>query len=98
MNITPNTIKWASVVILGGLGVYFIVINSTIFWKTWIKKEACPSVMPFLGGLFADAAILIAVGKDYWFLCLIPLVLDWGCIPAVIRFIYVLYREMKIKK
>lgn len=85
-------------VLLGVQGIIFIIGNAMIFWKTWIKrsgdKEYVPSVMPFLGGIFCAAALLIVFGAEYWYIAVIPMLLDWGCIPAVIRFVIVFFRDM----
>lgn len=74
-------------VLLSVQGLIFIIGNAGIFWKGWIKKEKCPSVMPLLGGIFCAAAILLVVDKKYYFLAIIPMLLDWGCIPAIVRLV-----------
>lgn len=80
-------------VILGSLGLFFIIINAVLFYKGWIKKEKCPSRTPFLGGIFCAAAILLVVDKKYYFLAIIPMLLDWGCIPTIIEFFIVLFLD-----
>ncbi|MDE6593243.1 MAG: hypothetical protein K2K57_09310 [Oscillospiraceae bacterium] len=79
--------------ISGALGIYFIICNGIIFWRVWIKKIHSPSVMPFLGGLLAGAAVLLLTTGEYSLLCIIPMLLDWGCISAVIRCLYCLIKK-----
>lgn len=81
-------LQWLCVIFLGGYGISLIVFNAVIFYKGWIKGEKQPSVCPF-GGLPAAIAILLIPNNKYLFLCIIPLILDWGSIPAIIRFIWV---------
>lgn len=82
-------------VVLSGLGLFFITVNTVLFYKGWIKGEKCPSVALLLGGILCAVAILLVVDKKYYFLAIIPMLLDWGCIPAIIRFIVVIrYKDM----
>lgn len=81
-------VQWLCVLILGGLGIKLIITNTVILYKGWLKGEKQPSVLPF-GGLPAAIAILLIPNNKYLFLCIIPLILDWGSIPAIIRFIWV---------
>lgn len=73
--------------VIFGLGLFFIAVNAVRFYKGWIKKEKCPSVIPLLGGILCAAAILLVVNKKYYFLAIIPMLLDCGCIPAIIRLV-----------
>lgn len=91
-------VKIICAVLLGVQGLIFIIGNAGIFRKGWIKKEHCPSVMPLLGGIFCAAAILLVVDKKYYFLAIIPMLLDWGCIPMVIRLIIFLIRHRDMFK
>lgn len=75
--------------VIFGLGLFFIAVNTVRFYKGWIKKEKCPSVIPLLGGILCAAAILLVVNKKYYFLAIIPMLLDCGCIPAIIRLVTV---------
>lgn len=91
-----NILKIILAVILGIAGLYFIIINAIITYKVYIKKEAMPSITPFLGGILVSAAILI-VFREKWFLIFIPLVLDLGCIPTIVGVIYLILKELCIK-
>lgn len=94
-------IKIIIAVLLGIQGLIFIIGNAVIFYKTWVKKvgdkEYVPSVMPFWGGIFCAAAVLIAFGAEYWYIAVIPMLLDWGCIPAVIRLVIVFFKTKGFK-
>lgn len=79
--------------VIFGLGLFFIAVNTVLFYKGYIKKEKCPSVIPLLGGILCAIAILLVVNKKYYFLAIIPMLLDWGCIPAIIRLVIVFIRR-----
>lgn len=85
-------------VILGVISLFFIVVNGRIFWNNMIVKKDWISEAPLIGGLLGGLAVLLAFGGKYWFLALIPMVLDWGCIPAVVRFILTILYEYKMPK
>lgn len=80
--------SWIWIIILGSLGIFFIAGNAWIFWIGWVKKKKSPSVTPFLGEVFTMIAFYIIPGNRYQYLSWIPLILDWGCIPMIIRFLY----------
>ncbi|MGN0691719.1 MAG: hypothetical protein ACI4K7_05175, partial [Oscillospiraceae bacterium] len=81
-------------IILSLISLFFIIGNGWVFYKAWIKKEHCPSVTPFLGGLFGAAAVLLIPDDPYWFLCFIPMLLDYGCIPTVVLFVITFLRDI----
>ncbi len=65
------------------LGAYVITINCWIFYRTMIRRQHAPSVVPILGGIFGVGALLAApipVVHAWWWL---PLLLDWGGLPGL---------------
>lgn len=88
----------AAIVILGAISLFFIIINWIIFWNNWIAKKKWVSEAPFIGGLLGGLTVLIIVGLDYWYLVFIPMILDWGCIPAIVRLIIVMVHEWRMSK
>lgn len=49
---------------------------------------------PFLGGVFGGAAVLLIPDNHYWFLCLFPMILDYGCIPTIVLFVITFIRDI----
>ena len=76
--------------------VLLTIMNASIFYKGYIKKEKTPSPAYFLGGVLYTLAIIVFFGNDsHWYYFLFPFVLD-GTIPAVIRaLIYELIPQKK---
>lgn len=71
------------------IGLFFIITNARIFWRNCVKKQSdgpYVSENPLLGGIFTAIGILLIPNNGLWYLCLIPLFLDWGCVPLIIRF------------
>ena len=85
--------KIGGIILLGAVSLFFIVINGRIFWNNMIAKKKWISEAPLIGGLLGGITILLIVGRKYWFLALIPMVLDWGCIPLIVRFILTILSE-----
>ncbi len=72
------------------IGLFFIITNARIFWRNYVKKQSdVPYVSenPLIGGIFTALAILLIPNNEWWYLCFIPLLLDWGCVPLIIRII-----------
>lgn len=76
----------------GIISLRFILSNGYILIKQ-IKKEECPSVCPFFGGVAGVLIVILAFEKKYWGLIFIPLLLDYGSIPIICKFIYLLVTE-----
>ena len=65
--------------------VLLTIMNASIFYKGYIKKEKTPSPAYFLGGVLYTLAIIVFFGNDsHWYYFLFPFVLD-GTVPAVMR-------------
>jgi len=97
MTNTCNAIGLTVTAVLGMISLYCIVQNGIILVKR-IRKTECPSVMPFVGGVSGVAAILLLFEKQYWGLAFIPLIIDYGSIPTIIRFIYYFISDWVIEK
>lgn len=87
--------KIGGIILLSAVSLFFIVMNGRIFWNNMIAKKEWISEAPLIGGLLGGAAVLLIFGREYWFLALIPMVLDWGCIPLIVRFILTILYEFK---
>lgn len=75
--------------VLCGLAALCVIIaNGYIFVKGCIFKAHCPSCFPFLGGIAGALAVLLTVREEWYFLAVVPMFIDWGCIPLIVRFVY----------
>jgi hypothetical protein len=72
------------------LGITFILVggviiayNAMIFWETVITRGGGPSAVPLVGGVTVGMGILLLPIENAWHWAWIPLLLDWGGIPAM---------------
>lgn len=87
---------WIFIILLGAVGIRIIIFNTQILLKGVIKGEHCPSIFGLFGGILTAIAFYIIPNNEYRHLFWIPLILDWGCIPAIMRCLYVvLFLESK---
>lgn len=63
------------------IGSVAIAYNAMIFWDSVVCKGHAPSVVPFIGGIFAAVGIMSLPITESWKWAWIPLVIDWGGIP-----------------
>lgn len=78
------------VILLFGLMV--ICGNDWIFYKVYIKKENAPSIGFLIGSICSVIGIFILFPKQYWWIAIIPVLLDYGGIYSVIYLIYSILR------
>lgn len=77
--------------LLGGAFLAFTIINYQILFLAKKKADYVPSMTPLLGGC-AGAMLAVAVfGLDHPLLILLPLLIDPGSIPMLIRFIIAIF-------
>ena len=77
--------------LLSGLAI--IIGNDLIFYKGFIKKEKVPSIGFLIGSIFSVIGIFILFPQKYWWLALIPVLLDYGGIYSLFLLIYLLIRD-----
>ena len=73
-------------------GLCIIYGNDMIFYKSYIKKEKTPSIGFLIGSISSVFGILTLFPKDYWWIAIIPVLLDCGGIYSVLFLIYQLIR------
>jgi len=78
----PQLVFAATLLLIGG---GFIAYNAVNFWTTIILREPSSSVLPIFGGIIAAAGIGILPVTGSWNWAWIPLLLDWGGLPMVLR-------------
>lgn len=74
------------------ISLYLIIGNGIILLKQ-IKKIECPSVFPFVGGVCGAIVVILTLEKQYWGMIFIPLMLDYGSIPIICKFIFFFIKD-----
>lgn len=69
-------------------GIFIIIGNDWIFYKACIKKEKTPSIGFLLGSICSVIGIFILFPKHYWWIAIIPIMLDFGGIYSIFYLIY----------
>ena len=77
------------VILLFGLMV--IIGNDHIFYKSYIKKEKAPSIGFLIGSICSTIGIFILFPQKYWWIAIIPILLDYGGIYCLIFLLYELF-------
>lgn len=72
-----------SLMVVGGV---FIAFNAMILWLTVIRRREAPSAAPIVGGLIASAGVISLPVASSWHWAWVPLLLDWGGLPAFIYY------------
>ncbi|MBQ7989725.1 MAG: hypothetical protein IJ080_00590 [Oscillospiraceae bacterium] len=78
----------AGVVLLGGMFLIFTSVNIRIMILMIKKADHIPSMTPLIGGLAGAALVMALSGTEYPLLILLPLLIDPGSIPLIIRLIF----------
>ena len=89
-------LHWITGIVLLTISGWLIYLNSTVFWKRYVKREHTSSWIPMLGGglgAIALAVLPIANVNKWWWL---PLLVDWGSLPGIIYTI--VWHTMKIRQ
>ena len=77
-----STIQIVCVLGLSAVFIWAATLNWTLFWKGFVRGERTPSLVPFIGGLSGSIAWLVA---GHWYsLAWLPLLLDYGALPALV--------------
>ncbi len=79
-------------------GLMIIIGNDWIFYKTYIKKEKAPSIGFLLGSICSTIGIFILFPKTYWWIAIIPILLDYGGIYCLLILLYELTGYFFISK
>ena len=77
---------FSSVILIFGLMV--IIGNDWIFYKSYIKKEKAPSIGFLLGSICSTIGIFLLFPQKYWWIAIIPILLDYGGIYCLIFLLY----------
>lgn len=83
------------IILLGGIFLIFTIMNYRILFMRFKKVERIPSPAPFIGGIAGAFLIVCFWGVKYPWLLIVPLLIDPGCIPLVIRFFICLIMDIK---
>ena len=69
-------------------GLMIIIGNDCIFYKSYIKKEKAPSIGFLLGSICSTIGIFMLFPKTYWWIAIIPILLDYGGIYCLLFLLY----------
>lgn len=79
--------------LLGGAFLAFTIINYQIVFLTIKKADYVPSMTPLIGGCAGAMLAVVVFGLDHPLLILLPLLIDPGSIPKLIRFIIAIFAK-----
>ncbi len=65
-----------------------IIGNDHIFYKSYIKKEKASSIGFLLGSICSSLGIFMVFPQKYWWIAIIPILLDYGGIYSLIFLLY----------
>jgi hypothetical protein len=88
-----DALFWIIAIILLIIGILISAANWIIFVKNYILQRKWASAVPFLGGISGAIGIIslpIAGSACYFW---IPLIVDWGSLPAIIFSLIARFRE-----
>ena len=83
--------------LIGGIFLIFTAMNYHLLVLRRKKVDYIPSPAPFIGGLAGALLVIVIFGFKYPLLILLPLFIDPGSIPLVIRLIICMVRSEKNK-
>ena len=63
----------------------FIAGNNAFVLLQAYRQHTSTSLTLFIGGVFGAIAVLTLPYDNSWYWCWLPLVLDVGCVPALVR-------------
>ena len=64
--------------------IWIMILNWICFATTFLlRREWSPSWIPLASGCLLSVSLVILPGKQPILLLLLPLFLDWGCIPGL---------------
>ncbi len=78
------TVRWVVTALLGLLWLLITVVNASLAWRAWVRKEErVPSLVPLVGGFVAYFAVRLSpLDEPYqWLYFLLAILLDVGSLP-----------------
>lgn len=90
-----QVVAWIAAILLIVFGLWLILLNWLVFYRSFIQRRPSPSWMPLLGGLLLCAGFLIIPGNQYRSLWWLAFIIDWGSAPGISHAIiwHLLYRQ-----
>ena len=82
--------------VCGILGLWAIIVNWVLVWKGY-RENYRSSTIPFFGGIFLCIALSLIPDNSFdWWLYLLVLLIDIGCLPLLVAtVVYFLWRKYK---
>ena len=69
------------------VGSWIIILNYSVVYL-WYRRRQHHSFIPLLGGCLASVALIICPLEDAKKLCVLPPMIDLGCLYSLLSFIY----------
>lgn len=63
---------------------WVITVNWILFYRGWIRRQKTSSIIPFVGGVLGVLGMITMPQTGLHWFAWLPLILDWGSVPAVI--------------
>lgn len=84
-------LRWILAGLLGLVGCWLIVLNFSVVYLWYVRREH-HSFIPLLGGCLAALAMLACPLPGVVRFAWIPLIVDLGCLFSVLGFVYAVVR------
>ncbi len=86
--------RWTLTILLGLVWSSIVIVNGSLAWRTFVRKEArVPTLLPLVGGFIAYSAAMVCPwdsplkGLFFW----LALILDVGSLPYFVLAIVVVH-------
>jgi hypothetical protein len=88
-----TNLYWVLASVLAVFGVYISVMNWRVFLNNHVFRKTWTSAVPLIGGLTTAAAVCVMPVAGSWKYAWIPLVADWGSLPAILVSLFLWWRR-----
>lgn len=91
-------VRYVITAVCGFMGLWIAIVNWGIIIR-WYVKRIHGSVIPIIGGIFLSISLRLIFSGDLKWLCLTGLVIDFGSLPWLAGFPFVVKNLIKeVKK
>ena len=90
--------RWVLTIALSLLWLVIAVINASLTWREWVRKEErVPSIVPVVGGFIAYTAAVVCPWDSplVWLLFWLAVILDVGSLPSLVLALLALLLEAR---
>ena len=79
-----GVMRWVVGIVLAAVFVWVSSLNWMAFWKGRVRKRRAASWIPLLGGVCGTISFLMLPIPSLGRLWMVPLIVDWGCLPGIV--------------